>query len=291
MSEIHPPDAVGRPRACPALLALLAALLAALGACSEPPPRDAVAEIADRWVTQDRFELYLERAAGDDAGDLPSEVLSKILDRFLEEELLIRMAEERGISTATEPRRRIIERLLRETGDAEPSAEAVEAYYRQHLEDYERPERVRLRQILVEEREVVERALEELRSGASFAEVARRYSRDSMGESGGVQGELGRQDLPPMFAQTIFALEPGEVSSAVEAEYGFHVFQVIERLPAEVLPLEAVEDEIRRLLREQAADERLDRLVDEARNRYPVDVYVRNLPFEYRGKFLPGETS
>ena len=104
-------------------------------------------------------------------------------------------------------------------------------------EEFERPERVRLRQILLDDPEAVERALAELKEGAEFDQVARRYSRDSTGETGGVQGELSRDDLPPLFADTIFALEPGEVSDVVEAEYGFHLFQVMEQLPAEVLAL------------------------------------------------------
>jgi len=233
----------------------------------------------------ERFDEYLERAAGEDGADLPSEVLSKILDRFLEEELLIRLAEERGVASAENPRRRVVERLLLSEPDPVPTTEEVERYYRDHLDDYRRPERVRLRQILVEDREAVDRALDELRAGQDFADVARRHSRDSSGDNGGVQGELAREDLPPMFAGVIFALEPGEVSQAVEAEYGFHVFQVLERLPAEVLPFDAVVGEIRRHLQEHATDEKLDRLVEEARDRYAVEVHIRNLPFDYRGSF------
>lgn len=263
----------------------VAVILVLVAACAEPPPPDAVARVGESWVSVGGFDVYLERTAGEDAGDLSSEVLSKLLDRYLEEEMLARLAVERGLAEPGDPHRRAIDRLLSAEPPPEPSGEEIEGYYREHRDDYARAERVRLRQILVEDRETVERALEELRSGKDFGEVARRYSRDSTGETGGVQGELSRDELPPMFAETIFALEPGEVSDIVEAEYGFHLFQVMERLPAEVLPLELVEDEIRRRLRERSADRRLDRLVEEARNRYPVEVQIRNLPFDYRGSF------
>jgi peptidyl-prolyl cis-trans isomerase C len=263
----------------------LAAVLALAAACAEPVPPDAVARVGESWISTDGFEIYLERTAGEDAADLSSEVLSKLLDRYLEEEMLARLAVERGVAKTGDPHRRAIDRLLRAEPIPEPSEEEVERYYREHREDYKRAERVRLRQILVEDRETMERALEELRSGEDFGEVARRYSRDSTGETGGVQGELTRDELPPMFADTIFKLEPGEISDIVEAEYGFHLFQVMERLPAEVLPLDQVAEEIRRRLREQSADQRLDHLVREARNRYPVRVQIRNLPFDYRGEF------
>jgi len=277
-----------RARVCrvhPLLPAALAGLLALAVACAEPVPPDAVARVGESWVSADEFEIYLERTAGDDAGDLSSEVLSKLLDRYLEEEMLARLAVERGLAEPGDPHRRAIDRLLRTEPPPEASPEEIERYYREHRDDYERAERVRLRQILVEDRETMERALEELRGGEEFGEVARRYSRDSAGEAGGVQGELARDELPAVFAETIFELDPGDVSDIVEAEYGYHLFQVMERLPAEVLPLELVDEEIRRRLRERAADARLDRLVEEARNRYPVEVQIRNLPFDYRGSF------
>jgi len=261
--------------------------LVLLSACglTESPPLDAVARVGDGWVTLESFDRYLQRTAGEDADELSSAVLSKLLDRFLEEELLARLAVDRGLVEPGVPRRRAVDRLLREQPASEPGWEEVERYYREHGEEFERAERVRLRQILFEEQEAVERALAELKEGADFDEVARRYSRDSTGETGGVQGELARDDLPPLFADTIFALEPGEVSDVVEAEYGFHLFQVMERLPAEVLALEVVEDEIRRRLKERAADRHLDHLVQEARNRYPVAIQTRNLPFDYQGSF------
>lgn len=278
-----------RPPIWPAIPALAWVLALALG-CAEPPPSDAVARVGGDWVRMERFDLYLDHTAGIEAGELSSEVLSKILDGFLEEELLTRLAVERGVAQPDDPHRYAIERLLASEAESEPTREEIEGYYREHRPDYRRLERVRLRQILVEDRDTVERAMTELRGGTDFAEAARRFSRDSTGETGGIQGELARDDLPPVFAETIFALEPGEISRILEAEYGFHIFQVTERLPAEVLPLELVEDEIREQLLEEAADRHLDRLVEEARNRYPVEVYTHNLPFDYRGSFDEEQT-
>ena len=289
MTHLDPRFSLPRPRRRVRPVCV-AGLLALAVACTEPPPPDAVARVGESWVSADGFEIYLERTAGDDAGELSSEVLSKLLDRYLEEEMLARLAVERGLAQPEDPHRRAIDRLLWDEPPPEPSSADVERYYREHRDDYQRAERVRLRQILVEDRETVQRALEELRAGEDFGEVARRYSRDSAGKTGGVQGELSRDELPAMFADTIFELEPGEVSDIVEAEYGLHLFQVMERLPAEVLSLELVDEEIRRRLRERAADARLDRLVKEARNRYPVQVQIRNLPFDYQGSFYD-ETS
>ena len=140
--------------------------------------------------------------------------------------------------------------------------------------------RVRQRQ-----RAAAERALREIASGADFAQVARQLSGAAGAASGGFQGELSRDDLPPAVAEGIFSLEPGEVSRLVPAEYGFHIFQVVSRSPAEVVPLEQARGEIVERLRQERADRALAELVGEARRRYNVEVYGRNLPFEYRGSY------
>ena len=75
------------------------------------------------------------------------------------------------------------------------------------------------------------------------------------------------------------------MSEVVAADYGFHLFEVVERWPAENPALEEVTPEIRRRLREAAADDRLRGLFADAQSRYTVAVYDRNLPFNYRGSF------
>ncbi len=243
---------------------------------------DVVARIGEEEVRYAAFEQAVARTVGDDEAVLAGDVLSRLFDQFLDEELLARVAGERGIPV-TANRRRAVDALLRQGVGEGPAEGAVRAYYDAHLEEFSRPERVLLRQILVEEREAAERARAEVLGGEDFAAVARRVSRDPSAERGGLQGELARRDLPAALAAEIFALEEGEVSGVVPAEYGFHLFQVVARLPAEVVPLAAARPEIVRRLRSERADRWLAALVEEARSRYTVEVYERNLPFDYEG--------
>lgn len=259
-------------------------VLLTLAACTPTPvPSDAIARVGDVTISGAAFEDYLDRNLGEEAGELSAPVRSRLLDQFLEEELLLRLADERGLVLEGGSRRMAVDRLLRSVEPAGPGPEEVAAYYADHREGFRRPERVRLRQILLEDRGAATDVRRELEEGADFGAVARRASREPSAERGGSQGELTRADLPPSLAEVIFALEPGEISGVVEADYGFHVFQVLERLPAETLPPDAVEDEIRRRLQADVADRSLEGLVEEARSRYSVEVYERNLPFDYRG--------
>lgn len=273
-------------RAAAAALALAAMALAGCRPETKAPSPDAVAEIAGAEVDYGVFAGYVERQIGERGSALGSDVLSGLFDRFVDERLLAALAAESGLAPVGTSPRRAVERLLEAEGTAEPAGDEVAAYYEAHRDEFRRPERVRLRQALFEDRATAERARDEIAAGARFAEVARRHSRDPSGAAGGLQGELALAELPPAFAETIFRLAPGEVSPVVEAEYGFHLFQVERRLPAAEVPLAEARDEIAGRLRRESADVRLAGLVEEARGRYNVTVFVRNLPFNYQGRYL-----
>jgi parvulin-like peptidyl-prolyl isomerase len=288
VSEAPHPPGEGRTDLRAALL-----LIALLAACrpGKPPAPDVVARIGDSEVRYSEFQSYLSRTAGDGDGVLASDVLSEIFDQFLDEELLVRLAADRGLvhagpgAMSARSRRQAVDELLRAGLAAPPAEREIADYYAAHRDEFSRPERVRLRQILVEDRATAEKALRELAGGADFGRLADRLSRDPNAPSGGDQGELSRQDLPPAFADIIFSLQPGQVSRLVPADYGFHIFQVVSRSPAEVIPVEAARGEITAKLREQRADRLLADLVKEARGRYNVQLYERNLPFEYHGSY------
>jgi hypothetical protein len=253
-----------------------------------PPAPDVAAKAGGTEIRYAEFQDYLSRTLGDADTVVASDVLSKLFDQFLEERLLQRLAVDRGLVPAGAAPRQAIDALLRQAAGPPPGTAQIEAYYRLHRQEFARPERVRLRQILTEDRGTAERARRAIERGEDFQAVARRLSRDASAAGGGYQGELARSNLPPSFVDVIFSLRPGEVSRVMPAEYGFHIFQVVERLPEEVMPLAAASGEIAaRLLRERADRARAS-LVQQARASYNAEVYERNLPFEYEGSY--GET-
>jgi hypothetical protein len=262
-----------------------AVLLAAACQREAPPAPDVVASLGGAEVRYAELERYVAGTVGDPGSELGSDVLSELFDQFLDERLLQRLAADRGLTRAAGGPRQAIDALLAAGLRQEPGAAEVARYYQAHRQEFARPERVRLRQILTEDRKTAEEARRQITAGTPFEEVARRLSHGPRADVGGYQGEMARGDLPPSFAELIFALRPGEVSPVVPAEYGFHLFQVVDRAPAEVVPLAAARGEILSRLRQQRADQLLRSLVQEARSHYNVKVYERNLPFAYQGSY------
>lgn len=261
----------------------LAALVFLLTACakSRPPSSEMAAEVGGHGVLYSEFEEYVMASVGEPAAGLDSRVLSRLLDRYLDEKALLMLARDRGVEGAG---RSAVDALLAEEMGPIADQTAVSAYYEAHPEDFRGPPQVRLLQILVEDRETAELAAKAVESGESFPEVASRYSSDPTAID---QGYLVIEDLPPTFAEVVSRLDPGEVSEVLAAEYGFHLFQVVEKLPEMTLPLEEAEASIRDRLRREASDEAFARLVEQARGRYDLAIHVQNLPFDYSPSTAP----
>ncbi len=265
---------------CRAVTVLCAGLLWAACSAETRLADGMIARIADRQFAYADFEEFLDEGVGEGATGLDNDVLAALFEQFLDEELLRELAMDRGLVHAAASRRRAMEALLADQDDVAITQEAIAAYYQEHLESYRRGERVRLRQLLLEDREQADRVIADLAAGLDFVEVAEQVGGEDAVASLD-QGELSREDLPVEFVEPIFALQPGETSPALEADYGFHIFQVVERRAADVVPLEVATAEIRRHLETTRTDELVRQMLDEARQKYNVHVAATSLPFRY----------
>jgi peptidyl-prolyl cis-trans isomerase D len=114
----------------------------------------------------------------------------------------------------------------------------VERAYNDNIDQYRAPEQIRASHILLktegkDDAAVKTRAdelLKQARSGADFAELAKKNSEDeATAPQGGDLDLFGRGRMVPEFDQAAFALKPGEISEVVKTQYGYHIIKLVDK--------------------------------------------------------------
>ena len=267
------------------ILLLMSLLITACG--SSVPPPDRVAELDGQALSYAAYEEFMQRNSVAGAGVLGSDVLSSLLDQFLDEQLLVRLAGDR-LGLARDIDALSAAQALLAAASQELDEAAVASYYRQHQPRFDLPARIHLRQLLFTDRVVADRIRDLWSRGVSYRAIEEELA-DEPAAHVGEEGQFSREQLPPVFAEALFGLAAGEVSEVMPVEYGFHVFQVVRHLSAGVVPFAEVSERLREDLVTRRREEILVELAAEARERYNVRVFERNLPFNYRGRYGSSE--
>jgi peptidyl-prolyl cis-trans isomerase D len=178
----------------------------------------------------------------------------------------------------------------------------VQTYYNQNIQQYQTPEQVRASHILLKTegkdeaavRKQAEDVLKQVKSGADFAELAKKYSEDEGSKANG--GDL---DMVPEFETAAFGMEPGQVSDLVKTQYGFHIIKVVDKKPASTRTLDEVRAQITDQLAFQKAQQAgsaqaraLDDKINKAADLEPVakenGLTVQESGFFTRDEPIPG---
>jgi peptidyl-prolyl cis-trans isomerase D len=145
-----------------------------------------------------------------------------------------------------------------ELGSGQFTADAIEAYYRDHLAEFTEAERVRITRAIMPDEDTARSAREWLLEGVDATELKTRTA--GKGQAGSVwlqqRGESGPME------RTAFALDSGEVSAVFPVSSGLAVLRVDERVAARLRPLAEVRGGIvARLDRERRLQDQADLLV------------------------------
>lgn len=149
----------------------------------------------------------------------------------------------------------------------------LNSYYRDHRDAYRVPEQVKVSHILIktplpgpdgkvdekgaaEAQRRAEDLLKQLKNGAKFEDLAKKYSEDpGSAKEGGSLGWIGRGQTVPEFEKTAFSLPKGQTSDLVKSSYGFHIIRVDEKQDAHLKSLDEVKSEIEPALKHQKAQQ------------------------------------
>jgi len=226
----------------------------------------AILSLGDQAVRRSEFERHVMNLE-QQGGPLDPTVRAALLDRFLEERVVVLEARARGLVSAQgtpDQEEAAARKLLADEGvsGVEVKDEEVAAYFEAHRSELQSPETVALRQILVptmnEARDVRRRLLKDPRS---FPALAQTLSRAPEASAGGLMGSFTRGQLPPELDKAAFALSAGQISEPVQTAFGFHVLRLDAKQPSREPALEESRDEIRSRLRREKVDGKIQQFV------------------------------
>ncbi len=136
------------------------------------------------------------------------------------------------------------------------STDEISKYYEAHKQEFDRPEEVRIREILISSEgkdpseipaleKKSQEVLQKARSGEKFDELATKHSDGSTAKEGGDLGFFPRGQMVKEIEDAAFKLRRGQVSDIIKTKYGFVIIKVEEKHEAGIQKMEVVMNDIR----------------------------------------------
>ncbi len=167
------------------------------------------------------------------------------------------------------------------------SDEDMRRFYDDNQDQMRQPEQLQLRHILIrvgkdatpEAKAEARAKIESLREqvvtgGADFAELAKANSEDPGSRDQGGEMTVRRGQTVEPFEKAAFQLKPLEVSPVVETQFGFHIIQLTEATPAQVIPYDEVSGRIQDHLRQQGVRQEVESELEGLRSKASIALYI-----------------
>lgn len=273
-----------------ALFPVLLAAVLAVAACGRgggsdrpPEPGDrAVAEVQNEtiWASDVKREAVAQGLVGEgEPLDVTSDLFRRVLDEVIDQKLLAREAERRGLDNSALAQRRLAATRERILGDmlvetvvnSEITDRKVAELYQEQLRLAETSEEIRTRLILSRTREEADAVIGILAQGAAFEAVAAQSSVDDATRYSG--GDLGYRTLdvmPEAYANALRDRPAGSTVGPFRTEGGWAVLRVEDRRKETPPTLEQARPQIVRYL----TYEGVRALLEQLRRKAEVEVLL-----------------
>ncbi|MEJ8475751.1 peptidylprolyl isomerase [Roseibium algae] len=258
------------------------ALMLGSSAVLAAEPGDVVAKVGNSEIT----EADLAFAAQDLGAELkrfpPAQWRAILLDVLVDMELLAEAAKNADIDKDPDFKKQVDFLTLRalrnaylaQKIDGAITEEEVKAAYDKEFADFEGPEEMKARHILVKEKAEAEAIIKDLEGGADFAELAKEKSTGPSGPNGGDLGYFSKGQMVPPFEEALLKLEKGTFTKEpVETQFGWHVILLEDKRRQEKPTFEDVSANLRQnLVRDRYAE-----TMEVLKAEHPVEILDENL--------------
>jgi peptidyl-prolyl cis-trans isomerase D len=150
----------------------------------------------------------------------------------------------------------------------------LHAAYSASMDNFRTPERVHLRHIMfkttdktdAEKKQIQAKAedvLKQLKGGADFGELAKKYSDDSANApKGGDLDWVVKGQMVPEMEKVAFSLAPNQMSGVITTPYGYDIMQMLGHEGARVKPFDEVKAALTDDLKKQGVTDRMQDMAD-----------------------------
>ncbi|HEY7604634.1 MAG TPA: peptidylprolyl isomerase [Gaiellaceae bacterium] len=171
------------------------------------------------------------------------------------------------------------------TADAKVTDADVKAYYETHREVYTTPQTRVVSHILVKKKALADRLYGQLKDGASFAALAKKFSTDPGSKAQGGRLTITRGQTVAPFDKVAFELRTGQLSKPVHTQYGWHIIHADKpATPHRSTPFSQVKASIKQQLVQQKQNTALQAWVNDLKKEYASKV-------SYAAGLAPAETT
>jgi peptidyl-prolyl cis-trans isomerase C len=242
-----------------------------------------LAKVGDAVITKDDMIAIMRNLPQQQAQEVAGfEGRQRLLDEMVAGELFYIQAMEKGLDKEEgflkileDSKRALLQSYaVRQLFSGIDVTEAdINDYYEANNAQYQSPEQVEAKHILVDSEDKCQEIKEEIKGGMSFEEAARTYSSCPSKERGGDLGAFGRGAMVPEFENAAFELEVDEVSEPVKTQFGYHLIKVTKQVAAGVKTLDEVKGQIHQQLVMQQQSDLYHNEIAQLKTKHPVEKF------------------
>lgn len=131
-------------------------------------------------------------------------------------------------------------------------------------------------QQLAEAKDKVAKAMDMVKGGQAFADVAKQVSEDpSTASSGGALGWFQRGSMDPSWEQIVFSMQKGDMRGPVTGPQGLHILYVTDIKQSDMKPYDQMKDQLQRELKRRELDKATTNWTEELRKKAYIDIKLQ----------------
>jgi parvulin-like peptidyl-prolyl isomerase len=125
-------------------------------------------------------------------------------------------------------------------------------------------------------KEKAAKAMDMVKGGQAFAEVAKQVSEDpSTSANGGELGWFQRGSINPDWEQIVFSMNKGDMRGPVTGPQGLHIFYVTDVKQSELKPYDQMKEQLSRELKRRELDKATQNWTEELRKKAYIDIKLQ----------------